>query len=150
MLWFRTYDEERLGPGLAHWSWAAPSTPLEPKFISPFADVFFAAPSGAVWHLSPVTGELVEAWPSHDALKAELETEDGADHYLNSVWAQAAERRGLRLSEWDAYAFSPPPQLGGFDVANITVMDAGIALTMTGQLHERLRTERDGDDGPDE
>jgi type VI secretion system (T6SS) immunity protein Tdi1 len=122
--------------GLDAWSWAAPGTALQPKFVSPFADVFFAAEDGAIWHLSPILGELRRAWPDRAALTAELATPEGQDEYLNSVWAQAAERRGLVLGEADAFHFAPPPALGGqFDVDNILVASITVVLSLAGQLH---------------
>jgi hypothetical protein len=122
--------------GLDAWSWASPGTALQPKFVSPFADVFFAAEDGAIWHLSPIVGELRRAWPDRAALTAELATPDGQDQYLNSVWAQAAERRGLVLGETDAFHFAPPPALGGeFAVDNILVAGIRVVLTLAGQLH---------------
>ena len=126
--------------GLAAWSWAAPGTALQPKFVSPFADVFFAAEDGAIWHLSPTIGELRRAWPDRAALTAELATPEGQDRYLNSVWAQAAERRGLALGPSEAFHFAPPPALGGqYAAENILVADIRVVLTLAGQVHGQLR-----------
>lgn len=125
--------------GLSAWSWVAPGTPLEPKFVSPFADVFFAAEDGAIWHLSPIFGELQRVWPDQAALAADLATPEGQDTYLNSVWAQAAEGRGLVLGSSDAFHFAPPPALGGaFAVENILMASIRVVLTVAGQVHHRL------------
>lgn len=122
--------------GLAAWHWAAPGAALQPKFVSPFADVFFAAEDGAIWHLSPIVGELRRAWPDRAALTAELSTPEGQDVYLNAVWAQAAERRGLVLGPAEAFHFAPPPALGGpFAAENILVASIRVVLTLAGQLH---------------
>lgn len=122
--------------GLDAWRWAAPGVALQPKFVSPFADVFFAAEDGAIWHLSPILGELRRAWPDRAALTAELATPEGQDEYLNSVWAQAAARRGLTLGPSEAFHFAPPPALSGeWNAEHILVADIKIVLTLAGQLH---------------
>lgn len=136
---YRTADAGVLD-GLDAWSWAATGTALQPKFVSPFADVFLAAEDGAIWHLSPIVGELRRAWPDRAALTAELATPEGQDRYLNSVWAQAAERRGLVLGPSDAFHFAPPPALGGqYAAENILVASIRVVLTLAGQVHGQLR-----------
>lgn len=134
---YRPADADVL-EGLSAWYWAAPGVELQPKFVSPFADVFFAARDGATWHLSPITGELRREWPDRVALEEDLATPEGQDRYLNSVWAQAAERRGLVLGPSDAFHFAPPPALGGqFAVENIQVANIRIVLALAGQVHNR-------------
>jgi hypothetical protein len=138
---FRTAGAEVLA-GLGAWSWLAPPTPLQPKFVSPFADVFFAAQDGAIWHLSPVFGELRRQWADSAELEAALATAEGQDTYLNSVWTQAAEQRGLVLEPSEAFHFAPPPAVSGsFAAENILVADISVVLRIAGQVHRGLGIE---------
>jgi hypothetical protein len=133
---YRPVDADVLD-GLSAWDWIAPRIELQPKFVSPFADVFFAARDGAIWHLSPITGTLRREWPDRAALEDALATTEGQDMYLNLVWSQAAERRGLVLGPSDAYHFAPPPVFGGeYAVENIQVASIRVVLTLAGQLHD--------------
>ena len=75
-------------------------------------------------------------------LVAELQTEEGQDHYLLGVLAQAAfHRRGLSLQPDEVYAYAPPPVItGSFAVDEIQVFKFSVAVNLAGQLHQQIRT----------
>lgn len=131
--------------GLADWAWLNPPVPLQPKFCSPFADVFFVAEDGAIWCLSPIFGDLVRAWENRATMDAALKSNEAMDQFANHVWAMAAQNRGLQLGEDQSYHFIPPPALGGgFDPANIHVASTAVVLSLAGQLHQQLAARSDG------
>lgn len=126
--------------GLSDWDWLSPPVPLQPKFISPFADVFFAAEDGAIWHLSPLLGELTRAWGNRAEMVAAIEDPAVLDEVANVSLAQMAEHAGLVLDDGQSYHFAPPPAMGGsFDPANIHVASTTVVLSIAGQVHQMLR-----------
>ncbi len=133
----KRFTVEQYARGLESWCWID-LRGLTPVFTSLFGDVFLRAHDG--WrHLSTITGILSHPWTTHEAMQAELATEDGQDEYLLGVLAMGAASRGVLLGENDVYAFAPPPMVAGFDFANIAAYGFVAALTIAGQLHEQTR-----------
>jgi hypothetical protein len=134
----RRFSAEQYTGALESWQWVGIGAKV-PMFTSPFGDVFFRSEDG-YWLLDTLEGSLTRLWDSFDALKAELETRDGQDHYLCARFALAAERRGIVPSAEQVYEFKIAPVLGGaFDVDNVGVIDFVVGVNLAGQIHEQVR-----------
>jgi hypothetical protein len=136
----KQFSDSQYAVALESWSWLdlADKTP---RFTSLFGDVFLEGEDGTWWFLSTFEGELVPAWPNGAALAADLNTEEGQDHYLLGTLAMAAfHRRGLHLNGDEVYAYAPPPVVtGSFDVDQIRVFPFSVVVNTAGQLHRQLR-----------
>jgi hypothetical protein len=137
----KQFSDEQYAKALESWSWLDLQGKT-PRFTSLFGNVFLEDQTGAWWFLDTFEGELVPAWPSRAELVAELQTEEGQDHYLLGVLAQAAfHRRGLSLQPDEVYAYAPPPVItGSFAVDEIQVFKFSVAINIAGQLHQQIRT----------
>jgi hypothetical protein len=134
----RTFTAEQFARGLEAWLWLGIDG-KEPVFTSLFGDVFFRAPDG-FWWLDVLEGSLSRPWATVEALRADLETSEGQDHYLTGGLAMGADRRGIVLEAGQVYCFTAPPILGGaINVDNVGVLDFVVALSIAGQLHEQVR-----------
>jgi hypothetical protein len=110
-----------------------------PLFASLFGHVFLRDVHG-IWVLDPNGGTLERHWDDEQALRAELDTEDGQDAWLLAGLAIGAKRRRIPRGEGQTYNFVPPPILGGgFDLDRVMVMDFSVSLHLAGQLHEQIR-----------
>jgi hypothetical protein len=134
----RAFTNEHYRRGLESWGWLDLAGKV-PVFTSLFGDVFFRAADG-FWLLDTIEGTLSRPWDSVEALRAELNTEDGQDQYLLGGLAMGADRRGVVLGAEQVYVFTPPPILGGgFELDNVGVLDFVVALDLAGQLHDQVR-----------
>lgn len=137
----KQFSDEQYAVALESWSWLDLHGKA-PRFTSLFGNVFLEDRDGVWWYLDTFEGELAPRWPNGAALAAELDTEEGQDHYLLGALAMAAfHRRGLRLSSDEIYAYAPPPVItGSFDVDEIRTFKFSVAVNVAGQLHQQLRT----------
>jgi hypothetical protein len=134
----KTFTPEEYARALESWSWLDLSN-KEPIFASSFGDVFFSAEDG-VWYLDTIEGTLDRTWPDVDALREELATRDGQDHYLLGGLVFGARERGLVLGEGQVYAFELPPVLGGAIAAEkMKTLSFVVAVNLAGQLHDQVR-----------
>ncbi len=134
----RVFPAETLADALEPWAWVGIGD-QKPLFTSLFGDVFFRSADG-IWLLDTLEGRFERIWDDAAALKAEVDTEEGADHYLLAGLAMAAYRAGIALGDDEIYAFKVPPVIGGgFDVSNLGAMSFPVILSILGQVHEQVR-----------
>ncbi|MFI9589946.1 T6SS immunity protein Tdi1 domain-containing protein [Nonomuraea sp. NPDC052265] len=132
------FTSEQFEQGLESWRWIGLEGKV-PVIASLFGDVIFQAADG-FWWLDSLQGTLTRSWADADALLAELNTEDGQEHYLLASLAQAAGQRGLTLAAGQMYDFTRPPVLGGeVGADNLQVIDFVVGLNIAGQIHQQVR-----------
>ncbi|WP_163572870.1 T6SS immunity protein Tdi1 domain-containing protein [Fodinicola feengrottensis] len=133
----KVFPAEVLARALEAWAWVGIGD-REPLFTSLFGDVFFRADDG-IWVLDILEGTFSLGWDSAAALKAEVDTPEGADRYLLAGLAMAAYEAGIVLGHDEVYGFRVSPVLGGgFDVDNLEAVSLEVLLDFLGQIHEQL------------
>lgn len=134
----RVFPAETFARALESWAWIGIGD-QEPLFTSLFGDVFFRSDDG-IWLLDTLSGRFGLVWDSPAALKAEVDTEEGADRYLLAGLAMAAYESGIELADDEVFAFKVAPVIGGsFEVSNIDAMPFEVIASILGQVHEQVR-----------
>lgn len=134
----RHFSPDDYARALEDWSWTGAAS-LVPVAASTFGDVFLSGADG-IFMLDILEGRLVQAFSGIDEMRSVLATPAGEDRFLTAGLALAAEERGLVPGSGQVYAYTTPPVLGGqIAVDNLEVMDFVVWLSITGQLHERVR-----------
>ena len=90
----RTVASDVLARHLADWMWLPELEGLAPFAVTAFGDVFLSSDDG-VWFLDTIEGRVERKWDDHDALRAELETENGRSTYLLDGLVDGALRHGV-------------------------------------------------------
>jgi hypothetical protein len=134
----RRFSDEQYRAALESWAWLDLAGKA-PRFASPFGDIFFEATDGW-WFLDTMEGTLQRRWATGQEVQAALNTQEGQDQFLLLGLAQGAEALGVVPRGDEVYDLTPAPILGGaFDPAHVGVTDFVVAVSIAGQLHDRVR-----------
>jgi len=134
----RTFAPEVYAQALESWRWIGLDG-TAPVAATAFGDVILQR-GEAFLFLDTIEGDLLQAWPSREALEQSLATEEGQDRYLLAGLAQSAEHEGLVCGPGQVYGFRHPPVLGGpIELDNVEVVDFVVAVDVAGQVHEQVR-----------
>ena len=134
---------DRVKLALEAWSWLVGSD-KEPILISAFGDVFLRD-AGGVWFLDTAHGSLDRICDTESELRALLQSDENAAHYLMSWLVAAAEERGLTPGPGQCYGFKVPPVLGGKVVLeNVHLLDFMVSLDIAGQIHQQAQKMKPG------
>ena len=135
----RTVASDVLARHLADWMWLPELEGLAPFAVTAFGDVFLSSDDG-VWFLDTIEGRVERKWDDRDALRAELDTEEGRSTYLLDGLVDGAVRHGVAPGPDQVLSFTVPPVLGGpLEVENVSALDLAVALSVTGQLHRQVK-----------
>lgn len=123
---------------LDDWDWIGLG-PVTPVMRTWFGDVVLLGHDG-IWLLDVIEGTLERCWSDVLDLAVALADDDGQDRHLLGGLVIGAHRRGLVPSPTEAYAFSPPPVLGGaIDLDHLVVEDWQVHLARTGRIFAEVR-----------
>lgn len=124
---------------LQNWKWLVPKDFI-PIQMSKFGHWFFIDPSGKVFNLDLIEGELLEIAPSvaeYNSLKnnVEMQTEWFLDGFVFRC-----ETEGLRLDLGQCYGWRLHPMIGGkFKFENIQVFSLSVYQSLMGQLFSQWK-----------
>ena len=134
----RRFNDRAVASALESWTFLD-LVDKRPLFTSPFGDIFMQGPT-SYWLLDVVGGSLNEICSTGEELTAILNTREGRDQYLMIGLAAEAVADGLVPDADEIYDFRVPPVLGGgFEVANLQLVDFEVAVNLAGQIHAQVR-----------
>lgn len=137
-------DQPTIDALLKEWRWLL-SEPVKPLLFSIFGDVFYEAPSGAVFWLNTGIGEVEHIADTKDSFRRLLGSERAEEWFLPK-FVEQLRAAGKVPGPSQCYTFIIPPVFkeGRYVVDNFAVVDAKQYFAFSSDVQRQIATMPDG------